>query len=258
MSNFLQRGENSIVAYDRAGSDARLLLREYTHRMNNELACAMSAISIAAARSASSDAEVALNGVEEMLHNYAQVHHALQMPEYSLRIDAAAYVRRLCLAISRSKLERKGIELVLVERTFRVDAERCWRIGLILSELITNSFRHAFTGDGGTIRVELFPAKSSLECHVKDNGASDVNPKSGCGLQIIDALVEGLGGTIRRYFGPDGAASVLIVPRSAKREVDLGRRKQLNVRFKKKCPVIRKDKIMAIMSGCGGWHRKLS
>jgi two-component sensor histidine kinase len=233
MSDFHQRGANSIAAYDCAGFDERLLLREYTHRMNNELASAISAISIAAARSASTDAKAAFSAVEELLHNYAQVHHALQMPEYSLRIDAAAYVRRLCLAISRSKLEGKGIELLLVERTFRMGAERCWRLGLILSELITNSSRHAFTGNGGTIRVELLPSRSSLECHVEDDGASEVNPKSGRGLQIIDELVESLGGTMRQHFGPDGTASVLIVPRNAKREVDLNRRQQLNVRFKK-------------------------
>jgi two-component sensor histidine kinase len=233
MSDFHERGANSIAAYDCAGFDERLLLREYTHRMNNELASAISAISTAAARSASTDARAAFSAVEEMLHNYAQVHHALQMPEYSLPIDAAAYVRQLCLAISRSKLEGKGIELLLVERTFRMDAERCWRLGLILSELITNSFRHAFTGDGGTIRVELFPSRWSLECHVEDDGVSELNPKSGRGFEIIDALVESLGGTIRQYFGPEGTASVLLVPRSAKREVDRGRRQQLNERFKK-------------------------
>jgi hypothetical protein len=41
--------------------------------------------------------------------NYAQVHHALQLPEHSSCIDVAAYLQQLCQAISRSKLDRKGI-----------------------------------------------------------------------------------------------------------------------------------------------------
>src|ERR1700688_721420 len=119
---------------DRSFSDA-LLLREFSHRINNEFASAIGVISIAAARSANDEAKVALAAVEDQLQNYALVHHALQMPEYTGCIDAAAYLRELCRAISRSKLENKGIELRLVERTFRMNSERCWRLGLIVSEL---------------------------------------------------------------------------------------------------------------------------
>ena len=86
------------------------------------------------------------------------MHHALQMPEHSSRIDAALYLRQLCRAICGSKLDAKGIKLLLVERPFQMDSERCWRLGLIVSELITNSTRHAFRDNGGLIRVELLPS----------------------------------------------------------------------------------------------------
>ena len=132
--------------------EARLLLREFSHRINNEFASAIGAISIAAARSADDEAKVALAAVQDRLQNYALVHHALQMPEDVSCIDAAAYLRQLCWAISRSKLERNGIELRFVERTFRMNSERCWRLGLIVSELITNAERHAFRNGGGSIR----------------------------------------------------------------------------------------------------------
>jgi two-component sensor histidine kinase len=89
--------------------EARLLLREFSHRISNEFASAISVISIAAARSANNEAKVALAAVQNRLHNYALVHHALQMPEHTSYIDAAAYLRQLCRAISRSKLESKGI-----------------------------------------------------------------------------------------------------------------------------------------------------
>ena len=197
---------------DQSFSDAQLLLREYSHRINNEFASAIGVISIAAARSRNDQAKAALSAVRDQLESYAQVHHALQMPEHSTSIDAGAYLRRLCQAISRSKLDVAGIELLLVERSFQMDSERCWRLGLIVSELITNAVRHAFHGGGGAIRVELLPSASFVECRVTDNGSGAANANHGHGLQIIGALAESLGGRIDLQFGPQGATSVLIFP----------------------------------------------
>jgi two-component sensor histidine kinase len=192
--------------------EARLLLREFSHRINNEFASAIGVISIAAARSADDEAKVALAAVQDRLQNYALVHHALQMPEDASCIDAAAYLRQICWAISRSKLERKGIELRFVERTFRMNSERCWRLGLIVSELITNAERHAFRNGGGSIRVELLPSLSFVECRVTDNGTAEANARPGHGLKIVEALAKSLGGTIDQRFGPHGATAVLIFP----------------------------------------------
>ena len=192
--------------------EARLLLREFSHRINHEFASAIGVMSIAAARSADDEAKVALAAVRDRLQNYALVHHALQMPEDASCIDAAAYLRQLCWAISRSKLERKGIELRFVERTFRMNSERCWRLGLIVSELITNAERHAFRNGGGSIRVELLPSLSFVECRVTDNGTAEANARPGHGLKIVEALAKSLGGTIDQRFGPHGATAVLIFP----------------------------------------------
>jgi two-component sensor histidine kinase len=192
--------------------EARLLLREFSHRINNEFASAIGMISIAAARSANDEARVTLAAVEDQLQNYALVHHALRMPEHTSCIDATAYLRQLCRAISRSKLESKGIELRLVERTFQLNSERCWRLGLIVSELITNAERHAFRNGGGMIRVELLPSLSFVECRVTDNGTGEANTYPGHGLKIVEALAKSLGGAIDQHFGPQGAAAVLIFP----------------------------------------------
>jgi two-component sensor histidine kinase len=189
-----------------------LLLREFSHRVNNEFASAIGVISIAAARSANDEAKVALTAVQDRLQNYALVHHALQMPQHSSCIDAAAYLRQLCRAISRSKLESKGIELRLVEHTFQMNSERCWRLGLIVSELITNAERHAFRNGGGLIRVELLPSLSFVECRVTDNGTGESNTPPGHGRKIVEALTKSLGGTIDQRFGPNGATAVVILP----------------------------------------------
>jgi two-component sensor histidine kinase len=193
-------------------SEALLLLREFSHRINNEFAAAIGMISVAERHLGNLEAKAALAAVQDRLHNYAQVHHVLQMPEHSSRIDAAAYLRQLCRAITRSKLNAKCIKLVLVERPFHMEAERCWRLGLIVSELVTNSARHAFRDNGGVIRVELVPSMSTIECRVMDNGTSEPIISSGTGTKIIASLATSLGGTIDQHFGPHGATSVLIIP----------------------------------------------
>jgi two-component sensor histidine kinase len=96
-----------IPSLKRSSSETRLLLREYSHRINNEFALAIGAISVAAAHSAANEPKAVLAAVQDQLQNYAQVHHALQLPEHSSCIDAAAYLQQLCRAISRSKLDPK-------------------------------------------------------------------------------------------------------------------------------------------------------
>ena len=191
--------------------EARLLLRELSHRINNEFASAIGMIAIAA-RSANDEAKVALAAVADQLQNYALVYRALEMPEYANCIDAAAYIQELCRTISRSKLDSKGIELRLVVRTFRMNSERCWLLGLIVSELITNAERHAFRKGGGLISVELQPSLSFVECRIADNGRGEANTYPRRGLKIVEALAKSLGGTIDQRFGPHGATAVLIFP----------------------------------------------
>src|SRR3981189_3659319 len=154
-------------------STSEVLLREITHRVNNELAWAIQVVSFAAAKSPDGNVKAALAGVMEQLHNFARVHHALQMPAGNDRIDASAYLRDLCGSISRSKLENRNIKLVLVERQFQMSSKRCWLLGMIVAELITNAVRHAFDQEGGTIRIEGRASEGFVECRGSDNaGAS--------------------------------------------------------------------------------------
>jgi two-component sensor histidine kinase len=100
------RKEKSVMALSHCSiSNERVLLREITHRINNEFASVIQVMSFAAARSADHNVKAAFAGVMEQLHNYARVHHALQMPARHECIDASAYPSPLCGSINRSKLQ---------------------------------------------------------------------------------------------------------------------------------------------------------
>lgn len=192
--------------------EGQLLVHELTHRINNEIASMIGVVSLAAARSGNRDVAIALTGVTELLHHHADVYRALQMPEYRTRIDAAEYVKQLCLSISRSKLDYMKIGMVLAARPLSMQSDRCWRLGMIVYELVTNAARHAFNGKGGEIRVELLRSGPFVECRVLDNGSAPANIRPGHGLKIIEELVEGLDGRFEQQFGAWGSTSTVIIP----------------------------------------------
>jgi two-component sensor histidine kinase len=190
----------------------RVLLNELVHRINNEFASVISAVSRSAARSGNREVKVILAQIIELLSHYAEVHRALQMPEQDSYIDAAAYLDNLCLSISRSKLDHLNIDLVLVASPLRLQAGQCWRLGVIVYELVTNAAKHAFGNGKGQIRVELSRVRNLFECRVTDNGSAAARVQRGRGLKIVDELVKGLNGRLDQKFGRTGSLSILSFP----------------------------------------------
>jgi two-component sensor histidine kinase len=203
---------NTVPSF-RMSTESDLLLREMSHRVNNEFASAIGMVSLAAARSPSGEVKAALNSVLEKLHSYAQLHRALEIPRTSSRIDASSYLSDLCRLITSSKLAYRNIELVFVERPpIQLTPEMCWKLGMVISELITNIVRHAFDERGGTIGVELKTRMGQIECRVSDNGVGMEVCTPGNGTSIINALVDGIGGNFEQYSGPYGTLSIIGLP----------------------------------------------
>ena len=193
-------------------SEDRLLLDELTHRVSNELASAIGIVTAAAERSSATEVKVALGRVRERLESWAQVQLALRMPDYDTLIDAAIYLRQLCHALLSSQLSSQGIELTVDAPPLQLHSVQCWRMGLIVAELVTNSARHAFSGNGGVIHVELMSWDAAVECCVEDNGCAACDVRPGRGLRIVAALTEKLGGSVDHRFGPQGTRSTLTFP----------------------------------------------
>jgi two-component sensor histidine kinase len=169
-------------------------------------------VSRTAAGSVNHEVKVALAHIIELLSHYAELHRALQMPENDTHIDAASYLENLCLSISRSKLDGMKIALVLTASPLRLSSERCWQLGMMVYELVTNAARHAFGNGKGEIRVELSRAGKLVECTVVDNGSAPSKVQRGRGLKIVDELVKGLDGRLDQRFGQRGSFSILTFP----------------------------------------------
>jgi two-component sensor histidine kinase len=207
-----EQNSTEIKPLDESSLGEFRLLRELTHRTNNELASTMGFLSWTSARSADEDVQVALAGVIEHINGIARIYRALQMPVADNWIDAEGNLRELCQAISGAKLKRRGIELLFIECPLQLSASRCWRLGMIVSELITNASRHAFRDSGGKIQVGLLNCETYVECIVTDNGFGSENIKEGQGMKIVQSLVHDLRGRIDHRSGPMGTRVMLSFP----------------------------------------------
>jgi two-component sensor histidine kinase len=203
-----------LETFYRSRHTERLILRELTHRVSNELA-AVTAV-VAAARTRPGSGEEILAQVQGALEAFASVQRLLYVPDVITCVDGCAYVRQLCRALTRAKLEEKGIELEFVEKPLRIDSDQCWRLGMILYELVTNASKHAFGGDSGRIRVEVFEHATCLECRIEDSGCCTTpQVRRGAGLSMVHELTEEMGGVLQQTFGLKGSASTIMLPRAS-------------------------------------------
>jgi two-component sensor histidine kinase len=179
--------------------EQRTLLDELNHRIRNEFTSIINLVTFNAVLTDNVDAKEELGKVVDLLHQHVQVHSILTMPDRDGLMDAGEQLRKLGLAMSRCKLDRMNIHLVLSADTLPLESQRCWRLTLAVYELVTNAVRHAcFDGREGEIRIELLRSSSWLNCRVTDNGSRLGRIKPGRGLRIVGGLAASLGGRIDR------------------------------------------------------------
>src|SRR5271156_6663917 len=155
ISEITRSDDTTGAGKDGIAQDPWLLLEEMTHRVINEYTLAISSLSLAAARSESQQSRGAILGAANRLWDFANAHRALQPTVNHGVIDLADYIRGICTAMMRASLDERGIRLTLREQSVLLEAGRCWRVGLILSELIVNAARHGFGNASGFIGVEI-------------------------------------------------------------------------------------------------------
>jgi two-component sensor histidine kinase len=194
-------------------SSGSLLLRELNHRINNELTCAICSVSVKAMRSDSVAVKAALLDVVDLLHQCADVHRALHLPDQGRLTDATKYLQRVCFSITRYRMDRLAIPVLFSADDLRLEAERCWKLGLIVSELLTNVARHAqFDARNPELRVELMLVGNVVRCRVADNGSAPEHIRYGRGLTIVAELAGGLGGRVHTSCAAEGSSFLLTFP----------------------------------------------
>jgi two-component sensor histidine kinase len=158
-------------------------------------------------------AKAALRDVVELLHGHAEVHQALAKPEREALINAAGYIRKLGCAMRRSVLDQMSIQLALATQSVVLEAERSWRLGLIVQGLVTSAATLAcFDGRTGQIKIKLTRIGAIVNCVIADNGSRPSRRSSARDFRISNDLAKSLDGRIERGFGSEFTSTVLSFP----------------------------------------------
>ena len=94
--------------------------------------------------------------------------------------------------------DQAGIHITLELNKIELDIDQAVPCGLIINELVTNAFRHAFpVGSKGTIRIKVYLDNDGREfvLEVSDNGVGltpelDLENSSSLGLRLVQGLVK--------------------------------------------------------------------
>jgi two-component sensor histidine kinase len=193
--------------------DGLLLLRELNQRITNERTCEIRVVSTKAAQTDSVAVKAALLDVVDLLHQCADVHRALHIPVQGRLTDAASCLQYLCFSIAKYRLDPLEIRVLFSADDLRLQGERCWKLGLMVSELMTNVARHAqFDARHPELRVELWLAGNVVKCKISDNGSAPESVRHGRGLTIVSELAGSLGGRVHALCAAKGSSFLLTFP----------------------------------------------
>lgn len=189
-----------------------LLVEEISHRVMNEYAQAIAGLRTAACDVTAEQAQATLATAAARLLSFAEAHRALQAPISKGDVELTASLTRLCETMSAARLQERGIRLTLATEPVQLAADRCWRVTLIVSELITNAMRHGLRGGPGNIRVEVGASDRTTFCRVSDDGRCDGPVRPGRGFDVVTGLASEIGGEVGWCFGSAGTSAELSFP----------------------------------------------
>lgn len=176
-----------------------VLLRELQHRIKNDLQVIVSMIDLQSRRSSSDEVRDELAAVSGRIDSLRLVHEHLYRSETLDRIDLGEYLRTLAVDRFRMHgLDPEGpIRLVAEVKALPVDRDLAMPLGLIANEFITNSFKYAFVGRAGVLRLTL-KRLNEREARVTlaDEGGPPAEPtaaSAGTGLRLIELLAQQIG-----------------------------------------------------------------
>jgi len=193
-----------------------LLLKEIHHRVKNNLQIISSLLKLHADRMQVPEARDAFSDAQQRVQAIALLHEHLHETGESGTVDLDQYAHSLAAALTR--LANEDVELVLQISGVQLGLDQALPCGLILNELVTNSFKHAFPSKAldpvprrVTIRAEVIEPNIVIE--VSDNGVgySPSNGQGSLGLHLVRTLVRQLRGEVT-FHSDAGAKTCITFP----------------------------------------------
>jgi two-component sensor histidine kinase len=179
------------------------LIKELHHRVKNNLQVISSLLSLQGSKIDDANAKSALEEGKSRVDAMAMIHQKLYSEEQMGAIDMQEYLQQLSASLADSYgYDTKVVSTIVDIPQKAMDLEMAIPLGLIVNELISNSFKHAFKAQPEPkIELKLIKlANNNTQLTIKDNGTgSDVlqdTKTDSFGLRLIKTLVRQLEGNM--------------------------------------------------------------
>jgi PAS domain S-box-containing protein len=192
--------------------EKEILLQEIHHRVKNNLNIIISLLNLQS-NYVMDDAIIAMFlDSQSRIRTMALIHEQLYGSENLAQLNFADYVRDLVnhLTSAFQPSADAEIELCVNIAPVTLNLETATPCGLIINELVTNAFKHAFVdGRSGKVSISLTHQEDGLHLVVQDDGMGfaphiDWQQCPSLGLRLVRILTRQLEATLTQESGPTG------------------------------------------------------
>jgi chemotaxis protein methyltransferase CheR len=193
------------------------LLQEMQHRVANSLQIIASILLLKARTVESEETRLHLRDAHQRVMSVAAVQQQLLASSHGEPIEIGPYLSRLCEALAASIADdSRPVSLQVQAEGRTASSAEAVSIGLIVTELVINAFKHAFVDNtpAGLIVVAYEATETSWRLAVSDNGSGTPEgplkldkPPSGLGTIIIEALAKQLDARVEIVRNPKGTTA---------------------------------------------------
>lgn len=188
---------------ERSLKEKETLLQEIHHRVKNNMQIVSSLLRLQSQHVKDSEIQEIFNACQNRINSMALIHTALYQSKNIASIDFKAYISRLMrqLILAYNKQD-SSVDYSIDVQDIHLEIDKAIPCGLIVSELISNSLKHAFPSQKkGLVSVQMKGQEGKYTLTIKDNGIGfpkgmDFRKTATLGLQLVTDLTSQLGGTI--------------------------------------------------------------
>jgi PAS domain S-box-containing protein len=191
------------------------LLRELQHRVKNSFMLIVGMIELMLTRQNNSETKKALNDIESKIFALSQMYELLYQQNIVSDIVLGEYVAKLFSSLEKTNPE---VEFIINYDNFTIPVKKVVPVGIIISELATNSLKYAFrNADKGIIVTDARINEEMVTLHYSDNGPGlpediKIDKSDTLGLTLIKELTRQIKGKVS-FYSEDGFHCVIEFPR---------------------------------------------
>ncbi len=193
----INKRKNTELQLEKSLEEKTLLLRELYHRTKNNMQVILSMLKIQSHISNDPRITVIFNDISNKIHAMSMVHQKLYEAEDLSHIELKEYIKDIArhIIFSYNSVNDK-IELHYDLEDLKITIDKAVPLGLVLTELISNAFKHAFpNGRQGAITIDLYSVpQNKMILEISNNGVKVKNDNireiRGMGLENVFTIVE--------------------------------------------------------------------